>query len=364
MIYLKMKISKNKSLKSLNQYGVDVQAKLFVELENINDIRKLTDSHLLDNEKVLILGDGNNILFRDNFDGVVIKPKFKGKEIIKEDDNNIWIEISSGEDWEEFVTWAVDNNYQGIENMTMIPSSIGGAVSQNIAAYGQNIMDVVESVETFDLQKKEFKTFTNEECEYEYRSSIFKRKYKSRFLLISTVFKLNKVANELETSYHERASRYGSLEDELKTFAKEPYSIKDVMIAVQSIRTRKLPSIDEYGTCGSVFANPIVSKEKYQQLAKVIPELQSYPVDKLLYTRKNWSKIDEEYVKIPIGRILDYLGWRGKWEDNVGMYKNHALCLVTNRKASGNEIFDFLEKVRKNVKDSYNIDLNYEINII
>lgn len=359
-----MKISKNKSLKILNQYGVDVQAKLFVELEDINDIRKLVDSHLLDNQKILILGDGNNILFKENFDGVIIKPKFKGKEVVKEDDKNIWIEIKSGEDWEEFVIWTVENDYQGIENMTMIPSSIGGAVSQNIAAYGQNIMDVVESVNTFDLQKGEFRTFTNKECEYEYRSSTFKRKYKGRFLVISATFKLNKLAQELETSYHERASRYGSLEGELQSFAKEPYSIKDVMTAVQNIRTRKLPSVDQYGTCGSAFANPIVSKEKYLQLAKIIPELQSYPVDKLLYTRKNWSNIDEEYVKIPAGRILDHLGWRGKWDGNTGMYKNHAVCLVTNRKASGKEIFDFLEKIRKNVKDAYDIDLDYEINII
>ncbi|MDD3474580.1 MAG: UDP-N-acetylmuramate dehydrogenase [Candidatus Dojkabacteria bacterium] len=359
-----MKISKNKSLKNLNQYGVDANAKIFVELEDLNDIQELENSKILDNEKFLILGDGNNILFRDNFDGVVIKPKFKGKKIIKEDDKNVWIEIYSGEDWEEFVTWAVDNNYQGIENMTMIPSSIGGAVSQNIAAYGQNIMDVVESVETFDLQKKEFKTFTNEECEYGYRSSIFKRKYKSRFLLISAVFKLNKVANELETSYHERASRYGSLEEELRTFAEEPYNIKDVMIAVQNLRTKKLPSVDEYGTCGSVFSNPVVTKEKFFELSKIISELQSYPIDKLQYTRKDWFNVNEEYVKIPAGRIIDQLGWLGKWEGDVGVYDKHALCVVTNRKASGKEVFDFLEKIRQNVKESYDIDLDYEINII
>ena len=145
-----MKIFKNKSLKQLNQYGVEAKAKIFIELEDLDDIDELKQSKVLNNEKVLILGDGNNILFRGDFDGVVIKPEFKGKKIIKENDKNIWIEISSGEDWEDFVVWAVENEYQGIENMTMIPSSIGGAVSQNIAAYGQNIMDVVESLEAFD----------------------------------------------------------------------------------------------------------------------------------------------------------------------------------------------------------------------
>jgi UDP-N-acetylmuramate dehydrogenase len=359
-----MKISHNKSLKDLNQYGVDVKAKHFVELTDLDDIERLKETDLLKEEKILILGEGNNILFRDDYDGLIIKPRFKGKEIIKETPKNVWIKAYSGESWEEFVEWAVKHDYQGIENMTMIPSSIGGATSQNIAAYGQNIMDVVESLYTFDIKKKEFRTFTNEECEYEYRSSAFKTKYKNRFIIIYAIFKLNKVAQELETSYHERASRYGSLESELQTFAKEPYSIQDVMKAVQNIRTRKLPPIEEYGTCGSVFANPVVTKGKYFELAKQIPELQSYPVNKLDYSRKDWFDIDEEYVKIPAGRIIDYLGWRGKWKRDVGVYENHALCVVTNRKASGSEVFDFLEKIRKNVKDEYDIDLEYEINII
>ena len=359
-----MKTSHNKSLKDLNQYGVNIKADTFIELENLEDLEELKNSGILNNKKILILGDGNNILFRKDFDGVVIKPEFKGKEIIKEDKKNIWIKMYSGEDWEEFVQWAVKNSYQGIENMTMIPSSIGGAVSQNIAAYGQNIMDVVESLEAFDLKEKELKIFTNRDCEYRYRSSIFKTKYKNKFIIISATFKLNKIAQKLETSYHERASRYGSLEDELKTFAKEPYTIQDVMNAIQNLRIKKLPSTDKYGTCGSVFANPIVTKEKYLKLTKRIPELQSYPVDKLQYTRKNWSEIDEEYVKIPAGRIIDELGWRGKWESNVGVYDKHALCIITNRKAPGEEIFDFLEKIRQNVKDKYGIDLEYEINII
>jgi UDP-N-acetylmuramate dehydrogenase len=359
-----MEISHNKSLKDLNQYGVDVNAKHFIELNYLKDLEELQDTDLLRQEEILILGEGNNILFRDDYDGLVIKPRFEGKEIVKEDDQNVWIKVYSGEDWEDFVKWTVKNNYQGIENLTMIPSSIGGAVSQNIAAYGQNIMDVVESLYAFDVEKKEFRNFSNEECEYEYRSSAFKNKYKNRFIIIYTIFKLNKIAQELETSYHERASRYGSLENELQTFAKEPYSIEDVMKAVENLRTKKLPSVEEYGTCGSVFANPIVTKDRYFELADKIPELQSYPVDKLQYTRKDWFDIDEEYVKIPAGRIIDHLGWLGKWDGNVGVYDRHALCVVTNRKASGREVFDFLEKIRKNVKDEYEIDLDYEINII
>ena len=136
------------------------------------------------------------------------------------------------------------------------------------------------------------------------------------------------------------------------------------MQAVKNQRTKKLPSIDEYGTCGSVFANPIVTREKYIELSKVIPELQSYPVDKLQYTRKEWDKIEEDSVKIPAGRIIDELGWLGKWDKNVGVYDKHALCVVTNRKASGEEVFNFLEKIKEDVKSTYDIELTYEINII
>jgi len=359
-----MKISENISLKKYNQYGVDINTKYLVELREPKELEQLITSDLLKEKNILLLGEGNNILFRKDFNGVIIKPEFKGKEIIKEDKQNIWVKLYSGEDWEEFVQWAVLNNYQGVENMTLIPSSIGGAVSQNIAAYGQNIMDVVTEVETFNIRSGEYKIFTNKECEYTYRNSIFKSQHKNEFLIISATFKLNKITNELETSYHERESRYGSIEGELTTFSTPPYSIQDVMKAVENISNRKLPSVKEYGTCGSVFANPLVSKEEYLRLAKIIPELQSYPVEKLQYTRREWSKMDEDSVKIPAGRLIDELGWLGKWEGNVGVYDKHALCIVSNRKATGEEIYTFLERIRKDVKDKYDVELTYEINII
>ncbi len=357
-----MNIFLNKSLKKLNQYGVDVNAKYFVEITNEKDITELINSEYIKKEKILILGSGNNILFTKDFDGLVIKPNLLGKEIVKEDEKNIWIEIYSGEDWDSFVKWCVKNNYQGIENLIDIPSSIGGAVSQNIAAYGQNIMDVVESVKTIDLESGNKKTFSNRQCKYSYRSSIFKSKEKNRYLITSAIFKLKKETDDLEISYFERKSRYGSLEDELKSFAKEPYTIQDVMQAVINQRGKKLPSIKEYGTCGSVFENPIVTKEKYISLSKEISELQSYPVEKLIY-RNDINEVEEEYVKIPAGRVIDELGYRGKWNGNVGMFEKHALCLVTNRKATGKEIYDFLESIKNDVKKKYDINLNYEINI-
>lgn len=359
-----MRIIKNKSLKKLNQYGVDVKSKYFVELNTLSDISSLLISPYLKEKNVLILGEGNNVLFTKDFNGLIIKPSLKGKELVKEDKDTVLIKIYSGENWDQFVRWCVKNDYQGIENLINIPSSIGGAVSQNIAAYGQNIMDVIHTVDTVNIRTGKKKVFTNKECKYTYRNSLFKSSEPNTYLIVSATFKLKKIYEELEISYHERKARYGSLEEELKSFAKEPYSIQDVMKAVINQRTKKLPSIDEYGTCGSVFENPTVTKQKYLSLCKVIPELQSYPVEKLLYTRKDWNHIEDKYVKIPAGRIIDELGWRGKWIGNVGVHQKHALCLVTNRKASGKEVLDFLKEIKRDVKKKYDIDLKYEINII
>ena len=358
-----MKVEEQKSLKDYNQYGVEVTAKYFVEIFSKEELKEVLQSKYA-KEEILIIGEGNNILFTKDFDGLVIKPNIKGRDIIEEYEEYVLVQVGSGENWDNFVKWAVKHNYQGVENMILIPSSIGGAVSQNIAAYGQNIMDVVTRVYATEIQSCKEKEFRHKDCAFKYRESIFKKRFKNKYVITSAIFKLNKIFKELETSYHERKARYGSLQDELKTFAKEPYTIQDVMHAVINQRKKKLPSIKEYGTCGSVFANPTISKEKYIALSQQITELQSYPVDKLQYTIKEWDKIENNFVKIPAGRIIDELGWRGKWERNVGVYDKHALCVVTNRNAKGKDIYTFLENIKSNVKKKYNINLEYEINII
>ncbi len=359
-----MKLEKNKNLKAFNQYGVDFNSKYYAEISSNDELQELLTSKELKNIPIQILGEGNNILFTKDYEGLIIRPLFKGQKIINENNEYIWIEIGAGENWDEFVHWTVENKYEGIENMVSIPSSIGGAASQNIAAYGQNIMDVIDTIKATSLETGKEEIFGYDDCHFSYRSSIFKTEYKNKYIITSVVFKLKKQSEDLEISYHERQSRFGSLKDELESFAKPPYSIQDVMEAVARLRKKKLPSIDEYGTCGSVFANPMVTKEKYFELSEKISELQSYPVEKLQYTNTEWDKITEKYVKIPAGRILEELGWKGKWIGNVGMYEQHALCLVTNRKATGEEVKKFLDTVKKDVKDHYDIELESEINII
>lgn len=343
------------SLKKYNTFCTDSKSKYF---EIINTVEKgINILNKYTNEKILLLGDGSNTLFVNDWDGLIIKPNFKGKEIVRESVDEIDIKVSSGENWDKFVKWCVSNDYAGIENMVMIPGTVGGAVAQNIAAYGQSVIDTLISIQAIDTKKKNIVNFKSEECGYRYRGSNFKDNWKNRYIIVSSIFRLKKHSKNFELSYNERSGRYGSIKEELDSFAKEPYSIQDVMQAIIKQRSKRLPSVKEYGTCGSFFENPTVSIAKYEDLSKKINELQSYPI-----TDSNQK--ENNFVRIPAGRLLDELGWRGKWEGNVGTFEKHALCVVTNKKATGQEIFDFITKMKISIKENYDIDLIPEVNII
>ncbi|MDP4182929.1 MAG: UDP-N-acetylmuramate dehydrogenase [Bacillota bacterium] len=360
-----MTIYKNVSIKKYNTFQIDVKAKEFVEVTTIEELYEILEHINKTKEKVFVLGGGSNVLFLKDFDGIVIRVEIKGIEKEREDTDYLYYRIGSGENWHELVMRTVQENLGGIENMALIPGTVGGAVAQNIAAYGENISEVFESLHAYEVSTKEMKFFNFEDCQFEYRNSIFKREYKNKYIITDVTLKFKKKPDKIETSYHERKSRYGSLEDELKSFAKEPYTVRDAALAVINIRNRKLPSIEDYGTAGSFFENPIVSAKKFKELEKIVPELQHYPVEKLVYTKEDWSDVKgEEYVKIPAARLLEELGWKGKWEGNVGTYKNHALCVVTNWKANGQEVLDFTNKMKQSVLDAYGVELRSEVNIV
>jgi UDP-N-acetylmuramate dehydrogenase len=355
-----MEIQKQYSLKSRNTFGVDVTAGFYAQVSTEEELREVL--HASTWEKVYVLGDGSNVLFTKDFEGLVIGMAIKGRKILDENDKSVLIKLGAGESWHEFVTWAVEQDYEGAENMALIPGTIGGAVAGNIAAYGQNLSDVLETVSVYDRQEEKLKELLKSECELQYRSSIFKRK--AELIITAATFRLRKQFDQLETSYHERKGRYGSLEDELKSGGPPPYTMKDVYHAVTRIRRKKLPDPAEEGTVGSFFINPMVTKEKYEELAAKVPELQSYPVEDLRYTRTDWQTINEKYVKIPAGRLLDELGWRGKWEGDVGVSEKHALCVVTNKKATGIEVQKFIEKMKQSVYEKYGIELQSEVDIV
>ncbi len=357
-----MKIIENYSLKELNTYGVAASARYYANIEDTTELVELLNDKKYTGLPLKILGGGSNVLFVHDFPGIVAHLNLRGRAVVYEDAEKVHIECAAGESWHDFVTYAVENEFEGVENMALIPGTIGGAVVGNIAAYGQNLSDVILSVKVLNTKTNEVLEMSKEELRLRYRDSIFKER--RELIILSATFELKKQYEQLETSYHERKGRYGSLEEELQSFSSPPYTIKDVYNAVIRQRTKRLPSVEEVGNAGSFFVNPIITKEKFEELYKKIPELQSYPAEDLKYTRKDWEDVKDQYVKIPAGRVIEFLGWRGKWEGNVGISEKHALCVVTNKQATGEEVLAFTEKVKKDVLEKYGIELKSEIDII
>ncbi len=361
-----MNIHKNFSLKPFNTFRIDVKAKYFFDFEQIDDLLKIIKANQDDfiTSNKLVLGGGSNVLFTQNFDGFVIKPNLKGITVIKETDTDVWIKSACSELWHDLVTFSVDKNLHGIENMALIPGTVGAAPIQNIAAYGQNLVDTFYELEAINLSTGEIKIFQKDECEFAYRDSIFKNQLKNQYLVISVTLKLSKITS-LDTSYFQMHVSNDSIKAELAAIAKEPYGVKDVYQAVINIRTRKLPDPNVSPNIGSFFLNPLVSKKKLVELQRKIVELQFYPPDQLTYKELNDPEfVKDDFVKLPAGRLLDELGWRGKWIGNVGTHDKQALLIVTNGKATGAEIIDFANQMKQSVKDAYGIELQSEVNII
>jgi UDP-N-acetylmuramate dehydrogenase len=360
-------IKENVDLADYTTMHASANASLLADVKSVNDLIIIFET-LKDFQDIkwMVLGTGSNTFFANDFKGLILKMMILGKEIVKDNSKELEIKIGAGEDWHEFVTFCVDNNYQGIENLALIPGTVGAAPVQNVAAYGQNLEDVFISLEALNIETNHIEILDKEKCNFGYRSSAFKAELKGKYAITSVTLKLKKDDYEFETNYHERKGRYGSLQDSLiEIGAKEPYSIKDIYLAVINIRNKKLPRIEDWGTVGSFFVNPMITKEKFIELTKKIPELQSYPVEDLSYRIKDWNNIKDDYVKIPAGRLLDdELGWRGKWIGNVGTFDKHALCVITNKNATGKEIIEFTDKMKKSVRDAYGIELESEVNIV
>lgn len=355
-----MKIEENKSLKDLNTFGVDVTARYFAEVTTTSELQTVLAQ--FPTERKFILGDGSNTLFAKDFPGLVIRPYLQGISKVAEDDKTVTLKVAAGEDWHEFVTYCVNNGWAGVENLALIPGTMGAAPVQNIAAYGQNLTDTFVKLEFVD-NDGEIHTYEQAECKFGYRSSIFKQEPEVLRVITNVYLQLNKAA-ELETSYHERAGRYGSLQEVLAKTATEPYDIKDIYNAVIDIRSRKLPDPAITGTVGSTFKNPMVTKTKFLELSQQVPELQHYPVDNLRYQEKAWDEVEEEMVKIPAARLLDFLGWKGFSKGHVGVYDKHALCVVTDKQASGEAVLDLIRQMQADVKAHFDILLETEVNII
>lgn len=343
-------------LTRFNTLRLPAKAKKFIEINSEADIKKLPS------ENNIFLGEGANVLFRSPQLDQVAKINLKGKKILKETADAVTVEVAAGENWHDFVIWSVNNNWSGIENMSLIPGKVGAAAVGNIAAYGQNQEDVFVKLQSINLKTQKREVFFKKDMLFGYRQSVFKTKLLNH-LITSATYKLSKTAH-FDIAYH---SRYESLQSELAKF-KRPYTPKNIAQAVINLRTVKQPDIKKIGTAGSFFKNPTVNLKLLKTLKSCVSELQFYPLEKLSYQIQNWEVPahlpDNSKFKIPAGRLLDELGWRNKRIGNVGTFEKHALVVVTYPGATGPEVWEFAENMRADVKKNFGIDLEYEVVVI
>jgi UDP-N-acetylmuramate dehydrogenase len=338
-----MLIKENFNLRSYNTFGVDCIARQLVEINEIDDLYSLFRQKYLKVSSLLILGEGSNVLFTKNFDGLVIKNSLQGKEIVSQTDDKICLKIKGGENWSDFVDFTVEKGFGGVENLSLIPGTVGAAPIQNIGAYGVELRDMLITVEVFDLKTGEIREFSNSECEFGYRTSIFKTKYKGRFLVVSIVLKiLTKPILNL---------RYAPLQKTFRERSPDTISVREVSEAVKSIRRSKLPDPSQLGNAGSFFKNPVVSFHKVEELISIFPDMPFY-------------KVDDQNFKVAAGWLIEKSGWKGKRIGDAGVHDKQALVIVNYGKASGLEIFNLSQKVRQSVYDQFGIQLEREVTVL
>ena len=338
-----MNIIENYPLLKLNTFGVDVKAKYFTSINTINELIEVTKTNVFKDLELLILGGGSNILFTKDFDGLVILNNIKGKEIIDQNQQSIFLKIGAGENWHQLVMYCVDNGWGGIENLSLIPGNTGTAPMQNIGAYGVEIKETFIELEALEISSGKIVKFNNSDCEFGYRESVFKNKMKNQYIILNITLELKKnpVLN----------INYGDVKAILESQNIKNPAIKEVSNAIISIRQSKLPDPKKIGNSGSFFKNPIVSLNQLQLIKKKHPNVVNY-------------EINENEFKIAAGWLIERAGWKGKKFNNYGVHEKQALVLVNYGLANGMKIFELSEKIILDIKDKFGIILEREVNII
>jgi len=336
-------IRKNVSLKPYNTFGIDVTSSHFAEFSSVDELREVLKTPEASTLPLLILGGGSNLLLTKNFEGLVLKNNLRGISIVQSPGDEVRVKAAAGENWHDLVMFAVQNNLGGIENLSLIPGSVGAAPMQNIGAYGVEVKDVIQDVEAYEISTGKIRLFDKSECRFAYRESIFKQELKNKFVITGITLRLTKNPT-LNTSY-------GAINDELTKRGILQPTIRDVSNAVIAIRQSKLPDPKEIGNSGSFFKNPVVLKSQFEKLKEMYPEIPSYPAD-------------ETHVKLAAGWLIEKAGWKGKTIVNYGVHKNQALVLVNYGGAKGSDIFNLSEEILQSIKIQFGIVLEREVNII
>jgi len=337
-------IATNISLKPYNTFGLDATAKQFTTFQSVADLQEVLDGAAGSaSNNLLILGGGSNLLLTKDVDGLVLKNEICGIEKVGEDEQHVYIKAGAGENWHRFVLYCLANNYAGVENLALIPGSVGASPMQNIGAYGVEIKDVFHSLEAYHLHDKTIQTFSLHDCRFGYRESVFKRQYKGQFVITSVIYKLfqNPIYN----------TSYGAIQQELQNMGVKELSIQKIAQAVINIRTSKLPDWKIIGNAGSFFKNPEVPNTQYEELKKLHPTIAAFP-------------LPNGNVKLAAGWLIEQCGWKGYRKGDAGCYPKQALVLVNYGAASGSEIYDLSEQILQSVKSKFGIVLEREVNII
>lgn len=330
-----MKIQENAELQKLNTFALQVNTRWLIEIESPSDLIDFIHNKKFNHLPRLVLGGGSNVLFSCDFQGVVLLMKSSGKKLISESKDSYYIECAAGENWHDFVQWTIRNGYQGLENLSLIPGTVGASPIQNIGAYGVEVKDLIESVEVFDLKSHQFIQMTNLECQFSYRDSIFKNELKNKVIITKVVFRLPKIPNYQLS--------YGDLKKELENKELNPLNISSAVI---KIRQSKLPDPKNIGNAGSFFKNPIVSQQKAIELKNKFPAMVQFP--------------SGNQVKLAAGWMIEYCGWKGKNIGHAGCYEKQALVLVNLGNATGQEIIHLANEIQKSVFEKFEVVIEPE----
>ncbi len=337
-----LQILENYSLKNFNTFGIEASARYFVEINKEEELTELfMDPQWLQTSR-LILGGGSNLLLVKDFDGLAIRINIRGIEH-RINHNEVFIEAGAGEVWNDLVNFCVARDYAGIENLSLIPGSVGASPIQNIGADGVELQDVFRSCRAFEIATREFKTFTKEDCRFGYRDSIFKNELKEQIIIVSVKFKLSLIPNI--------NLKYGAIEQELANRNISKPTIKDVSKVVSHIRVSKLPDPSTIGNAGSFFKNPVIAEEQFQRLQSKFPEVVHYPAG-------------DSMVKLAAGWLIEQCGWKGKVVGHTGTWKNQALVLVNHGGATGEEVYSLSSQIIDSVYTKFGVLLEREVNII
>jgi UDP-N-acetylmuramate dehydrogenase len=337
-----MNLKSDFCLKPFNTFGIEVLARQCAQITNCNDLSELFKNGSF-KQSFLVIGEASNILFLSHFEGIVIMPLLRGKEIIEETEYEVVLKIKSGEYWSSLVDYAVENGWWGIENLSMIPGKVGAAPIQNIGAYGTELKDVFISLEAFDTKTGELKTFNKNDCEFGYRDSVFKTLHKGRFVVCSITIKLSKTAKP-NLSYNALSGFFTGTD-------KATIKLKMIRDAVNQIRSSKLPDPQIIKNGGSFFKNPIVETSIAEELKQKYPEMPVYSIDSIK-------------SKIAAGWLIEQCGWKGKRIGDAAVHEKQALVLVNLGKAKGGDILHLSEKIAESVFKTFNIKLEKEIQVV